>query len=78
MEAGERQPWSLVPATPATPATRNLDCQRTVDTSKTINMIISDSDVQLVRDVVGPTTSDALIRGMSPFSRHAKLPKTVF
>lgn len=40
-------------------------------------MIISDDDVQTVRDVVGPDTSDALIRGMWPSAGGEKLPKIV-
>jgi len=38
-------------------------CQRTLHTSLSVEMVISDADVLTVRDVVGPEASDALIRG---------------
>jgi hypothetical protein len=39
-------------------------------------MLISDSDVQMVRDVVGADPSDALIRGTCPlFVGHANIPQ---
>lgn len=41
-------------------------------------MVFSDADVQLVRDVVGPDASDALIRGARlPFAGHTNNLKTV-